>query len=170
LTAELDWDWVLVGDGSGSGWDAPCGWACLAADRLEAGDAYLFEGGCRAGSVNFAEAMAYVHALAWILNHEKGRAGAMGVVVRRVHVFTDSRYCQSAGAARDPLVGSHPILWHALESVARLGLLLDWHWLGRNSGPLNVRADALSKLFRRHVADYNREEAPHHPVCEGEVP
>src|SRR4051812_31047554 len=52
------WDFVIVGDGSGSGYHSEAGWAAVSVERAT-GERLVWDGAVNRGTVNFAEVMAY---------------------------------------------------------------------------------------------------------------
>ena len=55
-----EWDVLIVGDGSGSGWNGACGWCSILVDKLSRGRR-VFYGAMNNGSVNVAETMTHIH-------------------------------------------------------------------------------------------------------------
>lgn len=141
------WDVLLVGDGSGSGWHLPAGWACILVEAASGGRRVL-HGGLSTGTSVMAELLPYIHALAWY--HEKRlREGRLGIC--RVAIVTDCRPIAVQGASLrrgdrrpDDLRSMGP-LWAAVDAFEPLGYLLDWHYKPRATSALNAYADDLSK-------------------------
>lgn len=143
-------DLALVGDGSGSKWGLPIGWAA-ALIRLRDGRTRLFQGGMDTGTVSIAEMFAYFAPLDWLQGQQakiRARQGAAPFV--RVHLMTDSQYVAQRGAQKPPRGHcAHQPLWGAFDAYRRHGLLLHWHWIRRDVLALNRWADAASKASRR---------------------
>ena len=144
-----EWDFLVVGDGSGSNWDYPAGWAAVSIENTTYARQPWW-GAVNRGTVNFAEIMAYMQFLNWLGAREDTRrvAGKRRRVLH-VHVITDSQYCQTTGSLSSKgHLKKNGVLWAAFDIFARQGILLHWHWLPRESTELNKYADKLSKLAR----------------------
>jgi len=152
------WDLLLVGDGSGSRWEQPAGWACVAIERSRqqlgrANDSgggeqlrrKVFYGAVNDGTVNFAELMAYFAPLSWYAAKTEKFDGPL-VLPREVHILTDSQYVQKMMTGRMPK--THAAFWLAYNIYNRLGFRLNWHWLPRNDIALNRYVDAISRKAR----------------------
>jgi ribonuclease HI len=160
-----EWDWLLVGDGSGSTWDRACGWACAVIERLADPDTppAVFSGSCDRGTNIFAEVMAFLAPLQWVQEQEKERRKRLNLAPRpvRVHLLTDNQYCSEEMARRDRLrkggqpspEGKYGELWCVYEHLGRRGYSLRWHLVGRETVGLHVGADRLSRACRKHNED-----------------
>lgn len=144
-----DWDYLIFGDGSGGVWDRECGWASAMIVR-ETGLRRFWYGGASHGSVNFAEIMAYLQPLTWLMAYESDRL--KGPQARRriykVHIFTDSRYCELTGGNKQTPKIKNALLWSLVRDFPRHGILLHWHWIPREKVALNACADRLSRFVR----------------------
>ena len=143
------WDLLLIGDGSGSNWNHECGWGCVSiqSDTMARKAWY---GAANCGTVNFAEIMAYVTPLTWYVSREqKLRKKGLGSRFRNVHIITDSRYVQSTGDAdwNKPKL-KNKALWGIFKSFTSQGIIVNFHWIARESVELNQFADKLSKSAR----------------------
>lgn len=149
------WDWLLVGDGSGSNWNYQCGWGCISIERITL-DRQLWYGAMNRGTVNFAEMLAYLQPLNWISGREEERRKATGRRrIRNVHIITDSEYCRNQGDSEDLMPHRNGALWRVFDDFQRHGLVLHWHWLPRTNVALNVYADALSKAVRHLLRSHD---------------
>lgn len=148
------WDVLLVGDGSGSGWDIGIGWSCIIIDKHTKARK-LIHGGGSTGTVNIAELMAYVHAMLWYSSH-------IGKEVRKdypkkfinVHVITDSRVVANQGnkVAERKMDGlANRALWASISDIARQGYKFHWHWVERLTSELNWAADQMAGSARKAV-------------------
>ncbi len=156
------WDWLLIGDGSGSNWGHECGWGCVAINRLTF-DRTVFWGTMNRGTVNFAEMMAYLQALNFIDAEEMARRKRTGTVrTRSIHVVTDSDYCRSQGSSGNLMPKRNGSLWRVFEDYQRHGLVLHWHHRPRTDVALNIYADALSKAARHLAKSHNVQETIEH--------
>ena len=143
-----DWDWLLIGDGSGSNWNYQCGWAAVSIDRLTL-HRDVWAGVMSRGTVNFAEMMAYLQPLNWYAAEEdRRRKKGKTTRIRQVHIITDSMYCQEQGRSRNLMPHRNGSLWQVFESFQRQGIMLNWHWNERDDVELNRYVDALSKAAR----------------------
>lgn len=148
-----DWDCLLIGDGSGSMWGNPVGWACVALERT-AFARRLFYGAMNDGTVNVAELMAYLAPLNWytgMVNKAEGKAGNRGRAVYHVHVVTDSEYVVKLMSEGGDQPTANVMFWAAFSLLRRQGFQLNWHFLPRDDVALNRFADALSKAARIHL-------------------
>ena len=144
------WDMFLVGDGSGSKWGYPIGWGCVALypDRM---DRKVYYGGMNDGTVNVAEAMAYMAPLTEFARdlHEKAKAKKQRHVTANVHILTDSAYTRQRGEQGAPTdYKRNSFLFRAYDMFSRQGIFLHWHHLKREDAELNRYADVLSKAAR----------------------
>jgi hypothetical protein len=151
-----EWDVLLVGDGSGTTGDRPAGWATISVERRTL-ERRLWIGAVNRGTVNFAEAMAYLHPLNALACREDERRRKGNGRFKRwlVHILTDSSYCAGAGASRGGSTTKHLGIWTGVESYARQGFILHWHHRGREDVELNRLADRLSRLARLEAEQYN---------------
>ncbi len=159
------WDWLYVGDGSGSNWydrhkktkagaalkKVGGGWACLSLERKTM-EWSVSTGACDDATVNFAEAMAYVAPLCRLVSDLHRQRHQFDFKFPTVHVVTDSQYLAGASEHRkDP--SANVVLWDAIAAVKRQGVTLVWHYMPRESSWLNRLADWLSKQARtRYLA------------------
>ena len=141
------WDWLLVGDGSGSTWDRAAGWACISVTRMN-GQLFVDDsshGASLRGTNNCAEIMAYVLPLSAVMSSlpDSDR-------FRQVHIFTDSEYTQTTGnrVQSGATPDKNALLWETFRAAKRAGLVLRWHWLPRATHGFNRYADDLSRRSR----------------------
>lgn len=154
-------DAVLIGDGSGSKWTAGAGWGAVLV-QYEPPDMFAtaWYGAANRGTVNFAEAMAYLAPLTWLHAHEKEERGRLGGHrMLHVHIITDSQYCRTAGTSPSPSKYANGIIWSALANLKRMGVMLTWHWAPRNLAPYNPYCDDVSRRLNQLVAAYSVKEA-----------
>jgi len=153
-----DWDWLLIGDGSGSNWNCQCGWATVSIDRLTL-ERDVWWGMMNKGTVNFAEMMAYLQPLNWyVAEEEKRRKHGKTRRIRQVHIITDSMYCRERGESEDLMPRRNGALWRVFEDFQRQGIMLHWHWNERDDIELNRYVDALSKAARILVKENNVQQ------------
>jgi hypothetical protein len=147
-----DWDLLLVGDASGSGWGMGTGWAVTAVDR-HANGRKLLRGAWSAGTIMIAELMPYLHALAWYEEvFAPARRTQLGRAVLDVHVICDNENVVNQGNHHSARKKMLP-WWACWAGLLRCGYRAQFHWVsghkvGRRLG-LNVLCD--------HVAGKARE-------------
>jgi hypothetical protein len=147
------WDAILIGDGSGTGWDRHGGgWACVLIDN-RGKKRRVFSGGMDNSTVGISELMAYVHALLWFTaNDGKTLRKEIGRPLS-VHIITDSESTHTVGNALAKrqttldAVANSP-LWAAVMDFDRKGFNLHWHWINRQTIALNKYCDELSRNQR----------------------
>jgi hypothetical protein len=157
LTKQLGitaWDAIIVGDGSGQGWDMGTGWACGLVDRYS-GAAKLFYGSMNVGTVTIGEMMPYIHALLWYTDGDgpgkKRRKEALRAGRSlQIHIITDSEVVAKAGTNVTSR-HAHPMLWAAYDACAAQGYTLVFHHVRRNQVNLNVLVDELSRCARQDL-------------------
>lgn len=153
------WDYLIVGDGSGSNWGRAAGWASVSVERLTM-ERLVWTGAMNLATVNFAEIMAYVQPLSYLVSREIERRGKNRVrlVAHKVHIVTDSQYVANTINGKDRTMAKNAALWASLDVFSRLGFTLTGHWLGRDGCGLNNYSDKLSKMYRHLIkeADYPR--------------
>jgi hypothetical protein len=149
-----EWEVLLIGDGSGSGWDRACGWASILIERQSARRKTFF-GAMNLGTVNIGEVKPYVHALAWY-SEGPGRERLHGLRSNGrlprlpVHIITDSEIIANQGSGVARRKANRP-WWAALDELAAMGYDLNWHWMARDRLGLNMLMDYLSRAARKAV-------------------
>lgn len=147
------WDLLLVGDGSGSTWERECGWGCVSIERATF-ERRVWHGALSHGTVNLAEAMAYLQPLCWYVDRElKLRKAGNKTEIRHVHIVTDSAYLANSGTRPTITVrgGNNGPMWNVFRQFSTHGVLLHWHWIRRETVELNRFVDQLSKAARLNV-------------------
>lgn len=148
------WDVLVVGDGSGTGWNAACGWAAVLVDR-ELRLRKDLHGGMNAGTSYLAELFPYVQALSWYVEGP-GRARLLDRLAAdpaarvRVHVVTDSEIVARQGSGKASRRKGRPY-WAMLEALEEAGLETHWHWVARSRLGLNRLCDFMAGACRRSV-------------------
>lgn len=147
------YDALLIGDGSGCGWEIGCGWACVLIDRLHKARK-LFSGGMNTGTVTIGELMPYLHALTWYTQHAgKDLRKRLNRAVQ-IHIITDSQAIATQGnLIRRPngldAIKSNRPLWAAMAQLSRDGFECHFHWVARSRIGLNVLVDYVAGAQRR---------------------
>ena len=149
------WDLVLVGDGSGSKWTSPCGWSVVLADRRTR-QFHHFHGAASPASVNFAEAIPYLHALTWF-DSQFGKTRLREQMGLRVVVITDSQVIARWGAQATnvavPVPDKQRMIWASVRELARAGYQFQFRWAARDTSSLNKFADVVAARSRRAVME-----------------
>jgi ribonuclease HI len=145
-----EWDLLLVGDGSGSKWGLPIGWATVAIEKSSM-MRKVFYGAMNEGTVNIAEAMAYMHAMLWYSAKLKAKRKKKATREQIVHVVTDSAYVETVGNRKNVDFSTNQPIWAVMELMKRQSIKIVWHHLPRENVALNIYADLLSKRARKLV-------------------
>lgn len=154
------WDYVLIGDGSGSSFDREAGWASVLIERITL-QRFVWTGFMNRGTVNIAEMMAYLQPLEWLADQaERERAGGGKTRAYQVHILTDSQYCEGRGGGRFAQGQKNAGFWGVFDVFARLGFVLNWHWIPRGDNALHEYCDALSKACRKRGKALDKNDAP----------
>lgn len=149
-----DWDVLIAGDGSGTGWNAACGWASVLVDR-KLKLRKTFVGGMNSGTCYLAELLPYVQALSWYADGpgkahlaDLRKVNSRGRL--RVHVITDNAAVAQQGVGGCARRKGN-FYWKMIEGVEEAGYCLNWHWVGRSKLALNRLCDHLAGLCRKGV-------------------
>jgi len=134
------WDLLLLGDGSGQGWDKPAGWAVVGIDRLSQ-SRFALMGGCSRGTVNWAESDCYLRGLAYDFHHLHG--GKL-LQHRRVLIVSDSQFTVNVGNG-EARSRANSEVWAGFQHLHDEGYRLTWRWNPRNNNPLAVELDICSR-------------------------
>lgn len=139
-----NWNYLLIGDGSGSRWPHACGFAC----RKYENHSFRYEilyGAFNHGTNILSETMAYVLPLLKLAADDTRQKQSTGATL--VHVVTDSEYVVKLGNARLP-GKSHKPLWAAIKSCQSDGVLVRFHWKERDKLPDNVMSHFVANSAR----------------------
>ena len=146
------WDALMLGDGSGSGWNIGIGWAVILIDQHTM-RAKPFWGAVNAGTVTLAELYPYLHAMSWYTSDKQspGRRRRRQIVQSgrnmEIHIVTDSRTTSQNGQ-NPPSRKTHREWWAAVDAYQQRGYNMTFHHMTRNTTNLNILADALSRQSR----------------------
>lgn len=149
-----DWDAIIIGDGSGTGWKMGAGWAAVLVDKYS-GARKLFYGAMNTGTVTLGELFPYLHALSWYTSKDgpgARRRRELQSVDRQmnIHIVTDSQIIATAGNNPESR-RSHQELWAAFDEYRKRGFILTFHFVGRDTVDMNVLADEVSRQARLDV-------------------
>ena len=140
------WDYLLIGDGSGTTRERACGWCSVLIDRDNKRQVY--SGRLNYGGSNIvAETMAYTHPIMDLAkqNYRSGRS-------LRLHIISDCEHVVDAGN-NVALRRRQAVLWAPVEVAQRLGIFTTWHWWRRDEIGLNQLCHELANTQRRAVND-----------------
>jgi ribonuclease HI len=147
------WDVIIVGDGSGSRWGYPGGWASILFDRRTGLRKTLY-GAFSDTTVNICELSPYLYTLQWYV---RGPGQDLQREIRQqdqfrhrlidVHIVTDCDVIAKQGR-REWDRDTNAAFWAGIDSFSRLNYQLHWHWFPRDQFASNRLCDALSKEMR----------------------
>lgn len=147
------WDVMLVGDGSGSKWNNPGGWACaMIIRKRDTGRIHYlkpFSGAVSRGPINWLEALPYWHCIRhhyYAMNGKK-LAEEGGV---DVHVVSDSQWVVNTMSGRyvAKAHGDMVTLFHYFQTK---GYRIWWHHRTRETVKLNSITDRLAVNAREYI-------------------
>jgi len=142
-----DWDYLLIGDGSGTSWHNACGWGSSL--LLRGADGPLrFWGGFSHGTNNVAEMMAVIQPLLWIANACRLPTDRPSIV----RVLTDSEVLADCGNYQQ-YRRANLELWTLLDSLKRKAIQVTFHWIPRNVLALHRLADRIAGDSRLAIAN-----------------
>lgn len=142
-----DFHLMIVGDGSGSLHNMPCGWWCGFYYR-PSGNVKEYYGGCNAGSVNYAELSPFLHTL-YVFHAALVKVDLLKTVDKwKVLIVTDSELTVKC-AMREYQRKSNLALWAQIDWYEKNGFEITWKHTPRNSNPINLKADKTSKTMRK---------------------
>jgi ribonuclease HI len=149
-----DHDLLLVGDGSGTRYELPVGWACIAHD-LRKSRVTAHVGALSCGTSNFAELFPYVQAL-WYHQQDHMRLPVLPVDVA---ILSDSELTVKCGNRKNRR-NANLCLWDAIDRFDKDGYRLHWRHVPRNSNPWNAWADMIAGPARQALASVLKELTP----------
>jgi ribonuclease HI len=132
-------DILLIGDGSGTVVDTPCGYACFGYE-FTSKEVNIFYGGTSNGTNNFAELIPYINAL-WYYNYKNNEPS-------NVLIVSDSELTVRHGN-RQYSRNSNKILWASLNYLESIGYNIVYKHVARNSNPVNKECDRIAGEIRK---------------------
>lgn len=145
-----DWDYLIVGDGSGTTWEKEFGWGSVLVSN-HSFERQVFFGAMSNGTNNMAELLMVLHPLMHIVNNDKG-VRANGT---RVHIVSDSQYVVNGLAKDNPIWVSqlqlNRELWMAIHMTRRSGLIIKGHHIPRDTIDLNRLGHDLANISRKRM-------------------
>lgn len=137
-------DLMIAGDGSGTVYTQPCGWAAILYIPEYEDIVELF-GGANAGTNNFAELSPYLHAL-WYYHTMKAI-----VSKPKVSVVSDSELTVRCGK-RIYTRTANMHLWAGINWFEEHGYTIQWHHVPRNSNFCNASCDGKAGKVRKALS------------------
>ncbi len=132
-------DVLIIGDGSGSSHDNPCGWSSVLIER-ETGRRRLFGGHSNTGSNTFAEAMPFVQAMMWYDHFYGQHSNQNRSGLCDVHIVTDSQTVANMGnqaVTAKRVSRAMTYLTSFVQAYMKLKYRFTWHWRPRSlAGPV----------------------------------
>jgi ribonuclease HI len=148
---QTDWDYLIIGDGSGTGWDKEIGWGSTLICKAD-NSRKVFFGAMSSGTNNTAELYAALHPLTFLVNNMNWADRPEGV---KVHVITDSKYVADGLTHDNPIwvasVAKNRELWMAIHMTRRRGIEIVGHHLPRNSIELATFGHTLANASRTRL-------------------
>jgi len=156
LTTQLqlpEHDVLILGDGSGTTIDKPCGWAVWL-HFLKTGRAIRLFGGLSGGTNNMAELLPYIQALN-LLDYivRKALDGKPYNRTTRVCIVTDSELtakCGNGEYGRNYNQG----LWASVDWFNKNGFHVTFHHVRRNTNPVSAACDELAGEVRSVIENW----------------
>ncbi len=149
-----DWDVILVGDGSGSAWHSPCGWACtlMFRERRTGHVHYLtpFTGATSRGSIQWCEAMPYWCCLRYHYHEMNGKQHCQQGGVR-VDIVSDSEWVCNTMSGQHK-AKTHEDMVMLFQWYKEHGYDIHWHHMPRTEVYLNVLMDEMSAEAREYIS------------------
>ncbi len=137
-----DWDLILIGDGSGTTAEKPCGWSVTVFDVASASIKVL-SGGVSHGTNNYGELAPYLHAL-WLFEHRRIQDSKAPSVL----IVSDSEVTVRCGK-REYSRRANAGLWASVEWYEKNGYRLEWKHVLRNTNRFSECADANAGRTRK---------------------
>lgn len=140
-----DVDLLLVGDGSGTTHEKPCGWACVCFEP-KTEEFRLERGGSSSGTNNLAELTPYVHCL-WNYQVRLEKEEPLYRVCKKVVIVSDSEWvvkCALGLYSKNALLH----LWEGLKVQKKI-TWVRWFHRPRMSNPMLRWADAEAGKIRK---------------------
>ena len=135
------YDLLLIGDGSGTLFNKPCGWCCFLYDFVK-DTLTQIAGGATIGTNNYSELVPYINAL-WYDLYQGPKT-----FPRNVEIVSDSELTVRAGN-REYSRSYAEILWASIDKAEALGYNLHWNHIHRNTNEISTECDRIAKELRK---------------------
>jgi hypothetical protein len=162
------WDLILIGDGSGSKWDNPGGWACsMIMKSRETKEVHYFTplvGAVSRGSINWLEAVPYWHCLRHHYYHMDGKELCADGGVD-VFIVSDSEWVVKTMSGRQS-ARTHDDMVMLFQYYRQHGYRMQWRHVKRDVIKMNKIVDMLAVNAREYISDMeypsvSKEFPPH---------
>jgi ribonuclease HI len=155
-----DWDLILVGDGSGNGWENPGGWGCYIFNKQDTGEILerpAIAGGLSCGgSISFLEAIPFWLAIRQHYYTWGGLDACAHGKIFSAHIVTDSEWAAKAmSGSMEPK--KHKDMAMLFRYFQDLGYRITWHKVPREVFLTHKKADRLSAQAREYIAGVESE-------------
>ena len=140
-------DCVLVGDGSGTRWEFPVGWAVGLVDMIT-GHRRILTGAMNAGTINAVELFCYLWALRYHYDYLYKKELPR---IMEVHIISDSELTVSCGQG-SYVRKSNKDLWALVDFWKVQGYNLHWHHVEahvKTDPPIHVLMDEIAGQSRK---------------------
>jgi len=148
-----EWDVLLIGDGSGAGWNllSGCGWASVLIDKYS-NNHKIFLGATSPSTITIGELSPYLFAMNWYMSADgpgcdRVKAASFSGKLLRVHIISDSEVVVKSGNKMQSRK-SNRALWAAMDFFATQGCSIKYHHIKRNTVLMNVLMDELARKSR----------------------
>jgi hypothetical protein len=149
------WDLLLMGDGSGTTYKTPIGFAALSIDR-QSGLRHIFTGGYNHGTIGQAELLPYITALRFdYYSTLKTKLHSR----RRVTILSDSQVSVNVGNG-DQTAHTNKDIWICFDWFKSVGYDLTWKWVGRNENDIHKLAHKMGNIVRK-IIDSEKDIDPY---------
>ena len=146
-----DWDYLIIGDGSGQTWKDAIGWGATLICKFD-GSRKVFYGAMSSGTNNTAELHTVLHPLSYLANNINWEDRPDGI---KVHVISDSEYVANGLNKDNPIwvagLAANRELWMAIHMTRRRGIHIIGHHLPRNSVDLAELGHQLANASRKRI-------------------
>lgn len=139
-----EFDLLLIGDGSGTTIDTPCGWSCIYYEK-EKQKIMVLTGTFSNGTNNYAELAPYIHGL-WYHSYKNKPC--------KVSIVSDSQLTIRCGTG-EYTRNANLSFWASIDFFKKIGYEVSWHYIKRNLLKINELADTLAKNGRLMAEKFN---------------
>jgi ribonuclease HI len=148
----LEWDYLIVSDGSGTIMNKPCGWCGVLIRRGATFERKYFHGAMNTGTNVVAEIMGFAQSLLW-LSRQKHR-----VKPAKIHILTDCEVVKNIGNRKSSRK-SNKALWFFIGALERELGTVTFHWMPRETTTLNRFSDRVAGMSRKLLLGEMEEPA-----------
>lgn len=155
------WDVIMLGDGSGSRYGQPGGWACLIYDKLTATYKTIY-GSVSDTTVNMMELTPYLYSTIWYHNkigkdrRDTLRKSGHDFVPIIIYMISDCEILVKQGCYEAERK-TNKAMWEPFREFERQGYEFRWYFVPRDVLEANKVCDLLSKKLRLLIAKIDSE-------------